>query len=111
MEKVLPLAKLTPVRVMVAAPSKVIQPFSASMYFLKSLSLEPRPSPLIAGLGPASPPMSESLGVEAPEPGAPPGRPPSFIALRSLKLGAFMAGPALGTAGDDLWKPGGIGRL
>src|SRR6187399_2698025 len=86
MLKVWPLEKLTPVLVMVAAPSKVIQPLSASMYFLKSLSLESL-SPLVT-LG--APSIWESFGVPPP-PGPPdessdePGKPPpSFILLRSL---------------------------
>ena len=109
MENVWPFEKLTPVRVMVAAPSNVIQPLSVSMYFLKSLSLEPRPSPFSAGGFAASLAMSGSFGVfEAADPPAP-GRFPIFIALLSLKLGGFLA-PVPGTAGADLWNPGGSGR-
>jgi len=55
--------------------------------------------------------MSDSFGLlpGAGDPGAP--RPPSFIALLSLKLGAFFEA-ALGTTGADLGNPdGGIGRL
>jgi hypothetical protein len=77
---------------------------------LKSLSCEPRPSPLMDEPVSSLPPrMSDSFGVLPP--GDPdPGMPPIFMALLSLKLGGFL-GPALGTAGADLWNPGGIGRL
>jgi len=55
------------------------------------------------------PVISESFGVPtAGDPGAP--KPPSFIALLSLKLGPFFA-PAVGTAGADLGNPGAIGLL
>lgn len=108
-EKVAPFAKLTPVRVIVAAPSNVIHPLSASMYFPKSLSLEPRPSPFNVGRFGASP-MLGSFGVLTGEGLPDPDKLPNFMALLSLRLGGFL-GPVPGTAGADFGSPCGGGLL
>lgn len=107
MLNVCPLEKLTPVRVIVAAPSNVIQPFSVSIYCLKSSSFVPGMLCVLAGVDSLDD-MSDSLG--APARFIPPGEllgggfamsesfrppPPNLLALRSPRERVGMAGAEL----------------